>query len=195
MGDKRPLGDIRPLVCLPWETFGGRAARTCAVGRSVGWGRYGTGVTDEMTTQEYRSFEVCGESAASGDMTMRSWYMPKASADRLAALVDDVHFSTRLPKHLIMSALVKVADRYRAEVEAEAQAAGRQRLERKELRIWADQLDALTKLRGALNQQRGGEGERITENTLIRVAIDMLLTDAGKLRGTTEDELRQSVTS
>jgi hypothetical protein len=153
------------------------------------------GVADEMTTQEYRSFEVCGESAASGDMTMRSWYMPKASADRLAALVDDVHFSTRLPKHLIMGALVKVADRYRAEVEAEAQAAGRQRLERKELRIWADQLDALTKLRGALNQQRGGEGERITENTLIRVAIDMLLTDAGKLRGTTEDELRQSVTS
>jgi hypothetical protein len=39
-------------------------------------------------------------------MTMRSWYMPKASADRLAALVDDVHFATRLPKHLIMGALV-----------------------------------------------------------------------------------------
>ena len=38
---------------------------------------------------------------AAGDMTMRSWYMPKASADRLAALVDDVHFATRLPKHLI----------------------------------------------------------------------------------------------
>ena len=82
------------------------------------------GVTDEMTTREHRSFEVCGESAASGDMTMRSWYMPKASADRLAALVDDVHFSTRLPKHLIMDALVNVADRYRAEVEAEAQATG-----------------------------------------------------------------------
>jgi hypothetical protein len=29
---------------------------------------------------------------------MRSWYMPKASADALAALVDDVHFATRLPK-------------------------------------------------------------------------------------------------
>jgi hypothetical protein len=26
---------------------------------------------------------------------MRSWYMPKASAGRLAALVDDVHFATR----------------------------------------------------------------------------------------------------
>jgi len=82
------------------------------------------GVTDEMTTQEHRSLEVCGESAASGDMTIRSWYMPKASADRLVALVDDVHFSTRLPKHLVMDALVNVADRYRAEVEAEAQATG-----------------------------------------------------------------------
>ncbi len=82
------------------------------------------GVTDEMTTQEHRSLEVCGESAASGEMTMRSWYMPKASADRLVALVDDVYFSTRLPKHLVMDALVNVADRYRAEVEAEAQATG-----------------------------------------------------------------------
>jgi hypothetical protein len=54
------------------------------------------------------------------DMTMRSWYMPKASADRLAALVDDVHFATRLPKHLIMGAVVNVIDRHRAEVEAEA---------------------------------------------------------------------------
>ena len=57
------------------------------------------------------------------DMTMRSWYMPKASADRLAALVDDVHFATRLPKHLIMGALVNVIDRHRAEVEAEARSA------------------------------------------------------------------------
>jgi hypothetical protein len=57
-------------------------------------------------------------------MTMRSWYMPRASADRLAALVDDVHFATRLPKHLIMGAVVNVLDRHRDEVEAEARAAG-----------------------------------------------------------------------
>ncbi len=36
---------------------------------------------------------------------------------------------------------------------------------------------------------------RRPENTLIRVAVDMLLGRAGKLRGTTEDELRKSVTS
>jgi hypothetical protein len=67
--------------------------------------------------------EVPARSAAAGDMTMRSWYMPKASADRLAALVDDVHFATRLPKHLIMGALVNVVDRHRDEVEAEARSA------------------------------------------------------------------------
>ena len=70
-----------------------------------------------------------------------------------------------------------------------------QRLERKELRLRADQLDELARIRRTLNRQRGGEGERITENTLIRVAVDMLLGRAGKLRGTTEEELRKSVTS
>jgi hypothetical protein len=70
-----------------------------------------------------------------------------------------------------------------------------QRLERKELRLRADQLDELARIRRTLNRQRRGEGERITENTLIRVAVDLLLTRAGRLRGTTEDELRKSVTS
>ena len=70
-----------------------------------------------------------------------------------------------------------------------------QRLERKELRLRADQLDELARIRRTLNRQRGGEGERITENTLIRVAVDVLLGRVGKLRGTTEDELRKSVIS
>ncbi|MGH3223058.1 MAG: hypothetical protein ACRDPY_30945 [Streptosporangiaceae bacterium] len=53
----------------------------------------------------------------------------------------------------------------------------------------------MARLRRGLNRQRGGEGERITENTLIRVAVDLLLARAGDLRGGTEDELRDSVTS
>lgn len=57
---------------------------------------------------------------ASSGMTMRSWYMPKGSADQLAALVDDIHFATRLPKHLIMGAAVNVFERHRGEIEAEA---------------------------------------------------------------------------
>ena len=69
-----------------------------------------------------------------------------------------------------------------------------QRLERKELRLRADQLDELARIRRSLNRQRGGEGERITENTLIRVAVDLLLSHADSLHGSTEDELRKSVT-
>jgi hypothetical protein len=57
-------------------------------------------------------------------MTTRPWYMSKVSAARLAALVDDVHLATGLPEHLILGALVNVADRHRDEVEAEAREAG-----------------------------------------------------------------------
>jgi hypothetical protein len=68
--------------------------------------------------------------SAAAELRRQEWFDlnddedPKASAARLAALVDDVHFATRLPKHLIMGALVNVIDRHRAEVEAEARAAG-----------------------------------------------------------------------
>ena len=76
----------------------------------------------------------------------------------------------------------------------ESQTAKWKGLERKELRLRADQLDELARLRRQLNRQRAGDGERITENTLIRVAVDMLLSRADRVRGTTEDELRKSVT-
>ncbi|BCZ95583.1 hypothetical protein TthAK1_23260 (plasmid) [Thermus thermophilus] len=46
---------------------------------------------------------------------------------------------------------------------------------RKECRLRPDQLDALTALARRLNRERKGKGERITENTLIRWAVDMLL--------------------
>ncbi len=46
---------------------------------------------------------------------------------------------------------------------------------RKECRLRPDQLDALTALARKLNRERKGKGERITENTLIRWAVDLLL--------------------
>jgi hypothetical protein len=67
-------------------------------------------------------------------------------------------------------------------------------LERKETLLWPRQVNELTILRRVLNRRRGrGQGERITENTLIRVAVDYLIANAGDLRGVTEDELRQSL--
>jgi hypothetical protein len=68
-------------------------------------------------------------------------------------------------------------------------------LSRKDARIRPDQDLALTALADALMRRRTARVERITENTLIRVAIDLLLTRADHLRGSTEDELRNSVTS
>lgn len=67
-------------------------------------------------------------------------------------------------------------------------------LERKELRIRLDQADDLARLTRRLNRARGRTGERITDNTLIRVAIDLLLTRSDLLAGATELELRASVT-
>jgi len=65
-------------------------------------------------------------------------------------------------------------------------------LDRKELRIRGDQADDLTVLTRQLNRARKGEGQRITDNTLIRVAIDLLLRDGAKLLGTTEADLLRS---
>lgn len=67
------------------------------------------------------------------------------------------------------------------------------RLERKELLIWPDQITQLSIQARVLNRTRGGVGERITQNTLIRVAVALLLSRAQDLAGTTEEELRQSL--
>jgi hypothetical protein len=66
-------------------------------------------------------------------------------------------------------------------------------LERKELLIWPDQITELSILARTLNRNRGGAGERLTPNTLIRVAVALLLSRAPDLAGTTEQELRRSL--
>lgn len=68
------------------------------------------------------------------------------------------------------------------------------RLVRKEARLSAEQFDALTDLARRLNRRKPkGVGERITENTLIRVAVELLLAKRAQLDGTTEDELLASL--
>ena len=64
---------------------------------------------------------------------------------------------------------------------------------RKEARLREEQLDDLTSLTRSLNRKRKGSGERITENTLIRIAVDLLMNQSDKLEGTTEEELSASV--
>ncbi len=65
---------------------------------------------------------------------------------------------------------------------------------RKECRFRDDQIDRLTAIARQLNRRRKG-GERITENTLIRIAVDLLLSQEEKLSGVTELELLESVSS
>jgi hypothetical protein len=67
------------------------------------------------------------------------------------------------------------------------------RLERKELLIWPDQITQLSILARVLNRNRRGAGERITTNTLIRVAVALLLSRSQDLAGTTEEELHRSL--
>ncbi|GAA4288927.1 hypothetical protein [Georgenia daeguensis] len=73
-----------------------------------------------------------------------------------------------------------------------------QRLRRREARVHDDQANALTELSRRLNKERRRpdgttSGERITDNTLLRIAIDLLLSRADELTGTTEQELAASL--
>lgn len=67
------------------------------------------------------------------------------------------------------------------------------RLARKEARVREDQYVALSRLVRVLARRRTDRsGPRLTENTLIRIAIDLLLARANRLAGNTEDEIRAS---
>ncbi len=51
-------------------------------------------------------------------MARRSWYLPRADADRLAELVDDLHFTTRRPRYEVLAAVVGVILEHRPEIES-----------------------------------------------------------------------------
>lgn len=66
-------------------------------------------------------------------------------------------------------------------------------LERKEARLREDQVQALAALRRQVAAGRRDRSEIITDNTLIRVAVDLLLAHAHRLHGDTEEQLLHSV--
>jgi hypothetical protein len=59
-------------------------------------------------------------------------------------------------------------------------------------RLWAEQVNDLTPLRRRISSERTDKSERITDNTLIRVGVDLVLALGDQLHGDTEDELRAS---
>lgn len=66
-------------------------------------------------------------------------------------------------------------------------------LTRTEARLREDQVTDLAALRRRVAANRTDKSERITDNTLIRIAVDALLAHGHLLHGNTEDELRASV--
>ena len=67
-------------------------------------------------------------------------------------------------------------------------------LERKEARLRSDQVDSLASLARRVNRRKPSRGgERITENTLIRVAVDWLLSQEAHVGGSTEEEIRRGL--
>ncbi len=73
-------------------------------------------------------------------------------------------------------------------------AVGFQDFPRKEARLRDGQLEELERHARRLQRAKTTKGTpRITENTLIRIGIDLLLAQADQLGGNTEEELRKSV--
>lgn len=84
------------------------------------------------------------------------------------------------------------------EVDASPEPADRPRylrMVRKEARVRHDQADALARLRRRISADRVDRSEPLTDNTLIRVALDVLLLHADALSGDTEEQLRDSLTA
>ena len=67
-------------------------------------------------------------------------------------------------------------------------------LQRKEARLRGDQVDALASLARRMNRGKANKGsERITENTLIRVAVDWLLSREEPVGASSEEEIRRGL--
>ena len=69
------------------------------------------------------------------------------------------------------------------------------RFVRKETRLREDQQNRLTVEARRLNRAKKNQAARITENSLIRVAVDLLLAQIGSAAGDDEDAIRTSMTS
>lgn len=65
---------------------------------------------------------------------------------------------------------------------------------RKETRLREDQQNQLTLQARRLNRAKKNQGARITENSLIRVAVDLFLAQIDRAAGDDEDSIRKSMT-
>lgn len=78
-------------------------------------------------------------------------------------------------------------------LEVPAGGVGYDKLKAKTLRFHESQSDALQALVRIVNEQRAVKKERITDNTLIRLAVELLLERKDELAGSNEAELAASL--
>lgn len=78
-------------------------------------------------------------------------------------------------------------------LEVPAGGVGYDKLKAKTLRFHESQSDALQALVRVVNEQRAVKKERITDNTLIRLAVELLLERQDELAGSNEAELAASL--
>ncbi|MGR3939071.1 hypothetical protein [Streptomyces sp. BRA346] len=76
---------------------------------------------------------------------------------------------------------------------SEAAATARKQLSPKYVQLRGDQQIELDVLARELQAARAHKGERITANTVIRVAVDVILAHRERLVGDTEKELRSNL--
>lgn len=67
------------------------------------------------------------------------------------------------------------------------------RLVRKDTRLREDQIEALTAHARRLNRKRPTGGVRLTENSLIRVAVDLLLDRIEEAPAGSEEQIREAL--
>lgn len=65
--------------------------------------------------------------------------------------------------------------------------------ERSEARLRPDQVTDLDALRKRVAANRTDKTERITNNTLLRLAVDFLLKHRDQITGNTEEEMRRAL--
>lgn len=64
---------------------------------------------------------------------------------------------------------------------------------RAEARLRTDQAAELAALRRRVAANRENRSERITDNTLLRLAVDLLLQQSHRITGDTEEEMRRAL--
>jgi hypothetical protein len=66
-------------------------------------------VTREAVDRERKAAVVAARQADRATKTRRSWYTSVTAADTFQAAVDDIHHTTRVPKHQVVAALLEAA--------------------------------------------------------------------------------------